>query len=70
MRRPGGRLVPGGVSPAANAVVRDPEAIRARLSAHRAGVARGRTAATDDTDTITDTNTDSHDAPQKEAGLV
>ena len=73
MRRPGGRLVPGGVSPAATAVVRDPEAIRARLSAHRAGVARGRTAATDDNDTSSANDTDSHDvhdAPQKEAGLV
>lgn len=70
MRRPGGRLVPGGVSPAANAVVRDPEAIRARLQAHRAGVARGRTAATDENDGNHDNDTDSHDAPQKEAGLV
>ncbi|HCB04193.1 MAG TPA: hypothetical protein DEQ43_08100, partial [Nocardioides bacterium] len=40
MRRPGKRLVPGGVTPAvANAanVNRDPEAIRARLAAHAAG---------------------------------
>ncbi|MDX6371335.1 MAG: hypothetical protein QOD98_323 [Nocardioidaceae bacterium] len=48
MRRPGKRLVPGGVSPAATNVDRDPEAIRARLAAHAAGVSRGRTAAVDD----------------------
>ena len=45
MRRPGKRLVPGGVTPAATNVARDPEAIRARLAAHAAGVSRGRTAA-------------------------
>ena len=53
MRRPGKRLVPGGVTPAvANAasVNRDPEAIRARLAAHAAGVSRGRTAAVDESD--------------------
>ena len=49
MRRPGKRLVPGGVSPAATNVDRDPEAIRARLAAHAAGVSRGRTAAVDET---------------------
>jgi hypothetical protein len=48
MRRPGKRLVPGGVSPAPVSVDRDPEAIRARLAAHAAGVSRGRTAAVDD----------------------
>jgi hypothetical protein len=49
MRRPGNRLVPGGVSPAPAAPVsRDPEAIRARLAAHAAGVSRGRTAAVDE----------------------
>ncbi len=48
MRRPGKRLVPGGVSPAAVSVDRDPEAIRARLAAHAAGVSRGRTAAVDE----------------------
>ena len=48
MRRPGKRLVPGGVSPAAINVDRDPEAIRARLAAHAAGVTRGRTAAEDE----------------------
>jgi hypothetical protein len=48
MRRPGKRLVPGGVSPAPNNVDRDPEAIRARLAAHAAGVSRGRTAAVDE----------------------
>jgi hypothetical protein len=42
VRRPGQRLVPGGVTAAAPAVVRDPEAIRARLAAHAAGVSRGR----------------------------
>ena len=48
MRRPGKRLVPGGVSPAATNVDRDPDAIRARLAAHAAGVSRGRTAAVDE----------------------
>ncbi len=48
MRRPGKRLVPGGVTPAAATVARDPEAIRARLAAHAAGVSRGRTAAVDE----------------------
>ena len=42
VRRPGSRIVPGGVSPAAATLVRDPEAIRARLAAHAAGVNRGR----------------------------
>ncbi|MFC6043849.1 HAMP domain-containing sensor histidine kinase [Nocardioides hankookensis] len=42
VRRPGQRLVPGGVTAAAPPVVRDPEAIRARLAAHAAGVSRGR----------------------------
>ena len=41
VRRPGQRLVPGGVTAAAPPVVRDPEAIRARLAAHAAGVSRG-----------------------------
>jgi hypothetical protein len=45
VRRPGGRLVPGGVSPEPAAVARDPEAIRNRLAAHSAGVSRGRAAA-------------------------
>ncbi len=48
MRRPGKRLVPGGVTPAPTIVDRDPEAIRARLAAHAAGVSRGRTAAVDE----------------------
>jgi hypothetical protein len=48
MRRPGKRLVPGGVSPAPVSVDRDPEAIRARLAAHAAGVSRGRTAAVEE----------------------
>lgn len=49
MRRPGSTLVPGqaGATPAA-AVVRDPEAIRARLNRHRAGVQRGRSSTTTD----------------------
>jgi hypothetical protein len=42
VRRPGARIVPGGVGPAPAALVRDPEAIRARLAAHAAGVNRGR----------------------------
>jgi len=50
MRRPGKRLVPGGVSSSAGTVTRDPEAIRARLAAHAAGVSRGRTAAHDKSD--------------------
>ena len=46
VRRPGGRLVPGGVaSESTDSVVRDPEAIRNRLAAHAAGVSRGRAAA-------------------------
>lgn len=46
VRRPGTRLVPGGVTPTPTATVRDPEAIRARLAAHASGVSRGRAAAT------------------------
>jgi len=43
MRQPGTRLVPGGVTTQQAApIVRDPEAIRARLAAHAAGVRRGR----------------------------
>jgi signal transduction histidine kinase len=45
VRRPGGRLLPGGVSQEPAKVVRDPEAIRNRLAAHAAGVSRGRAAA-------------------------
>jgi signal transduction histidine kinase len=45
VRRPGGRLVPGGLAPEPVAVARDPEAIRNRLAAHSAGVSRGRAAA-------------------------
>ncbi len=41
-RRPGTSLVPGGVTRSAAAIVRDPEAVRARLTAHAAGVSRGR----------------------------
>jgi hypothetical protein len=61
MRRPGKRLVPGGVTPAvANAasVNRDPEAIRARLAAHAAGVSRGRTAAVDESVPVPSTSTE------------
>jgi signal transduction histidine kinase len=42
VRQPGARLVPGSVSKPVGAGGRDPEAIRARLSAHKAGVRRGR----------------------------
>ncbi len=45
VRRPGGRLVPGGVSNEPTVVTRDPDAIRNRLAAHAAGVSRGRAAA-------------------------
>jgi signal transduction histidine kinase len=41
-RQPGSRLVPGGVTAPTAGVTRDPEAIRARLAAHAAGVSRGR----------------------------
>jgi signal transduction histidine kinase len=44
MRRPGTRLVPGGVAKPAAVGTRDPEAIRARLAAHASGVSRGRAA--------------------------
>jgi anti-sigma regulatory factor (Ser/Thr protein kinase) len=46
VRRPGTRLVPGGVAKAPTTAARDPEAVRARLAAHAAGVSRGRAAAT------------------------
>jgi signal transduction histidine kinase len=52
VRRPGGRLLPGGVAQEPEKVVRDPEAIRNRLAAHAAGVSRGRAAAA--ASTITD----------------
>jgi hypothetical protein len=42
MRQPGTRLVPGGLTQQPVSIVRDPEAIRARLAAHAAGVRRGR----------------------------
>src|SRR5262249_27053990 len=45
VRRPGGRLVPGGVAQESGPIERDPEAIRNRLAAHAAGVSRGRAAA-------------------------
>jgi signal transduction histidine kinase len=45
-RRPGSRLVPGGITKPATAGSRDPEAVRTRLAAHAAGVSRGRAAAT------------------------
>jgi signal transduction histidine kinase len=51
VRRPGGRLLPGGVSQEPAKVVRDPEAIRNRLAAHAAGVSRGRAAAASQTAT-------------------
>ena len=57
VRRPGNRLIPGGLStPAPVQTVRDPEAIRARLAAHAAGVSRGRNAAG-----VTDTTTQEAD---------
>ena len=43
-RAPGERLVPGSVTPPTAAKTRDPEAIRRRLQAHKAGVSRGRQA--------------------------
>ena len=46
VRRPGSRLVPGGVTTTPTATPRDPEAVRARLAAHASGVSRGRAAAT------------------------
>lgn len=45
MRRPGAHLVPGGVTKQTTVIARDPEAVRARLAAHAAGVSRGRAAA-------------------------
>jgi hypothetical protein len=59
LRRPGAQLVPGGVTkPHGASIARDPDAIRARLAAHAAGVSRGRrtaaTPATPATDTISD----------------
>ncbi len=50
VRRPGNRLVPGGVTKHASSNARDPEAIRARLQAHAAGVSRGRNVAATTTD--------------------
>lgn len=44
-RAPGERLVPGSVSQPTTNKTRDPEAIRRRLQAHKAGVNRGRAAA-------------------------
>jgi signal transduction histidine kinase len=49
LRHPGERLVPGSVSPPTQTKTRDPEAIRRRLSAHKAGVSRGRAAARNST---------------------
>ncbi|MGH3482992.1 MAG: sensor histidine kinase [Nocardioidaceae bacterium] len=46
VRRPGNRLVPGGVTTSTISTARDPEAIRARLAAHAEGVSRGRRSAT------------------------
>jgi hypothetical protein len=57
MRRPGNRLIPGGLSaPEPSHTVRDPEAIRARLAAHAAGVSRGRRSAATG-ETLSDTTT-------------
>jgi hypothetical protein len=60
VRRPGGRLLPGGVSSEPAKVVRDPESIRNRLAAHAAGVSRGRAAAAAEPDT--------HDYAHEETG--
>ena len=49
LRQPGERLVPGSVSAPTQTKTRDPEAIRRRLSAHKAGVSRGRAAARNST---------------------
>lgn len=46
VRRPGARLVPGGVAIPAVVATRNADAIRARLAAHAAGVSRGRSATT------------------------
>lgn len=55
LRRPGAQLVPGGVTKHGVSIARDPEAIRARLAAHAAGVSRGRrSAATPATGTTPD----------------
>jgi signal transduction histidine kinase len=54
VRHPGAHLVPGGVTKPAS-TVRDPEAIRARLAAHAAGVSRGRNVAA--TGTVDDPST-------------
>lgn len=48
VRRPGARLVPGGVAIPAVVATRNADAIRARLAAHAAGVSRGRSATTPD----------------------
>jgi hypothetical protein len=63
MRRPGKRLVPGGVTATAANVARDPEAIRARLAAHAAGVSRGRTAAVDESVPAPSTATSTEEGP-------
>jgi hypothetical protein len=62
VRRPGRQLVPGGVT-AAPVAARDPEAIRARLAAHAAGVTRGRTAAVDDSVPASSTVTSTEEGP-------
>ena len=62
VRRPGARLVPGGVTKQGGSVARDPDAIRARLAAHAAGVSRGRRAATSP-----GTSTTTPDHPHTEA---
>jgi signal transduction histidine kinase len=73
VRRPGSRVVPGGVSAAAPvAPVRDPEAIRARLAAHSAGVNRGRSKANNNGDgssatAVEDRPHDHHFDPSQES---
>lgn len=68
MRRPGNRLVPGGVTSTSTTVSRDPEAIRARLAAHSAGVARGRREAEATTPPETPGQEATPEAPRQEAG--
>jgi signal transduction histidine kinase len=61
VRRPGAHLVPGGVTKQGGGVARDPEAIRARLAAHAAGVSRGRHVA------VTSATRTTYDHPRTEA---
>ena len=64
VRDPGNRLVPGGVTKSAPTFQRDPEAIRARLAAHAAGVARGRTRPPPRSSTTSSTTTTTTSPPR------